>query len=417
MSTQTKFLPLGGFFLAGIIFLLAHCGKGDETIEVLVESTRRKDITEKVSISGSIEALDSRVVSAENSARISEIHVELGQEVDSGDLLISLDADFFNNNLELSEIDLNRTKADLSRALAIQSQARSAWKLSEKQYTNQLKAYNKGLISESELDGFESNFIRMEGEYESSQHTAEAANFSVKAAEISIKSAQKSLQQTSIYAPTGGVITELNVSVGETIVGTDQIQGSNILTITNFDTMLFRAEIAESDIPRVHLNDSASVVLDAYPGQPLFANVHQLPLSPKQEVDLSQTFEVVLRVSPKDVANLDPEQNLPLRPGMRGNASIFTEHVENALCVPLQCVTVRPNAEGIIQEVVFVVSEGTAQVKNIVAGVQDEKSIEIISGIEEGDRLISGPYDAIANTLEDGDAIIEVSEEKLFNKE
>lgn len=399
------------------ICLLVQCRGGDNNIEVLAEETSRRDITEKVSVSGSVEALDSRIVSAENSARIADIHVELGQEVDSGDLLISLDADFFDNNLELAEIDLNRAKADLARALGLESQAKSAWTLSKKQYATQLEAFQQQLISQSELDVFESNHIRIEGEYESSRHTADAARFVVKASEISIKSAQRSLQQTSIYAPTSGVITELNVSVGETIVGTATMLGSNLLTITNFDTLLFRADISESDIPRIALNDSASILLDAYPGKPIRAHVYQLPLSPKQGVDLSQTFEVVLVIDPSDIADLDRNQKLPLRPGMRGNASIFTEHVKNALCVPLQCVTVRPDEGGIIQEVVFVLSEGSAKMQSVVTGVQDERSIEILSGVEDGAILISGPYDAIANTLEDGDAVKEVEEQELFNEE
>ena len=73
------------------------------------------------------------------------------------------------------------------------------------------------------------------------------------------------------------MVTELNVHEGETIVGTAQMQGSNLLTITNFDTLLFRAEVSESDIPRIHLNDSAKIVLDAYPGKTIFAKVWQLP--------------------------------------------------------------------------------------------------------------------------------------------
>lgn len=401
----------------GLCFLLIQCGGGNEGSKVLVEKTSRRSITEKVSVSGTIEALDSRVVSAENSGRITDIHVSLGQTVDSGDLLLSIDAELYTNNLDLAKTNLNQRRAGLSRAQAYQSQAEAAWKLSEEQLYTQQNAYEKGLISQAEFDAFKSNHIRIQGEYESSKHSTNEARYLVRAAENSINDAKNGLERTAIYAPSNGVVTELNVHEGETIVGTAQMQGSNLLTITNFDTLLFRAEVSESDIPRIHLNDSAKIVLDAYPGKTIFAKVWQLPLSPKQGIDLSNQFEVVLVVSAERLTELETSQEIPLRPGMRGNASVFTNQTEDALCLPLQCVTVRPNDEGVIEDVVFVYTGGTAKIQPVVTGIQDEQYIEIIDGLEEGSSIISGPYDAIANTLENGSAVIRVKEEDLFEEE
>tara|TARA_B100000925_G_scaffold267418_1_gene227881 strand:+ start:8354 stop:9607 length:1254 start_codon:yes stop_codon:yes gene_type:complete len=403
--------------LLGLIFLLTQCGEGNEGTKVLVEKTSRRSITEKVSVSGSIEALDSRVVSAENSGRITSIHVDLGQQVDSGDLLLSIDAELYTNNLDLAKSNLNQRRAGLSRAQAYQSQAEAAWRLSEEQLNVQVNAYEKGLISQTEFDAFQSNHIRIQGEYESSKHAADEARYLVRAAENSINDAKNGLARTSIYAPAGGVITELNVHEGETIVGTAQMQGSNLLTITNFDTLLFRAEVSESDIPRIHLGDSAKIVLDAYPGKTIFAKVWQLPLSPKQGIDLSNQFEVVLMISPERLEELETSQEIPLRPGMRGNASVFTNRVEDVLSVPLQCVTVRPNDEGVIEDVVFVYTNGKAAIQQVVTGIQDEQYIEIVGGLEERASVISGPYDAIANTLENNSAVLRVKEEELFQEE
>ena len=401
----------------GLCFLLTQCGGGNVGSKVLVDETNHRSITEKVSVSGTIEALDSRVVSAENSGRITSIHVALGQQVDSGDLLLSIDAELYTNNLDLAKTNLNQRRAGLSRARAYQSQAESAWRLSEEQFNVQVNAYEKGLISQTEFDAFQSNHIRIQGEYESSKHAADEARYLVRAAENSINDAKNGLARTSIYAPAGGVITELNVHEGETIVGTAQMQGSSLLTITNFDTLLFRAEVSESDIPRIHLDDSAKIVLDAYPGKTIFAKVWQLPLSPKQGIDLSNQFEVVLMVSPERLAELETSQEIPLRPGMRGNASVFTNRVEDVLSVPLQCVTVRPNDEGVIKDVVFVYTNGRAAIQPIVAGIQDEQYIEIVAGLEEGSLVISGPYDAIANTLENNSDVLRVKEEELFQEE
>ena len=397
--------------------LLVQCGGGEEGTKVLVEETGYRSITEKVSVSGTIEALDSRVVSAENSGRIAGIHVALGQQVDSGDLLLSIDADLFTNSLEQAKTNLNQRLAGLSRAQAYQSQAEAAWVLSKDQHAVQLNAYEKGLIAQTEFDAFQSNHIRIQGEYESSKHSVDEALYLVRAAENSIDEAKNGLARTSIYAPSSGVITELNVHEGETIVGTAQMQGSNLLTITNFDTLLFRAEVSESDIPRIHLNDSAKIVLDAYPGKAIYANVWQLPLSPKQALDMSNKFEVVLMVSPERLGELETSQEIPLRPGMRGNASVFTNQADQVLSVPLQCVTVRPNDEGIIEDVVFVYDRGKAITQPIATGIQDEQFIEIIGGLEDGVSVISGPYDAIANTLEDKSPVVQVEEEELFQEE
>lgn len=417
MSILTK-LPAPIHIALGIICcLLVQCDGGEEGTKVLVEETGYRSITEKVSVSGTIEALDSRVVSAENSGRIAGIHVALGQQVDSGDLLLSIDADLFTNSLELAKTNLNQRLAGLSRAQAYQSQAEAAWVLSKDQYAVQLNAYEKGLIAQTEFDAFQSNHIRIQGEYESSKHSVDEALYLVRAAENSIDEARNGLARTSIYAPSSGVVTELNVHEGETIVGTAQMQGSNLLTITNFDTLLFRAEVSESDIPRIHLNDSAKIVLDAYPGKTIYANVWQLPLSPKQALDMSNKFEVVLMVSPERLGELETSQEIPLRPGMRGNASVFTNQADLVLSVPLQCVTVRPNDEGVIEDIVFVYDMGKAITQPVVTGIQDEQFIEIIGGLEDGISVISGPYDAIANTLEDKSPVVQVEEEELFQEE
>lgn len=400
-----------------LCLLLIQCGGGEGGTKVLVEEANYRSITEKVSVSGTIEALDSRVVSAESSGRVAEVYVVLGQLVDSGDMLLSIDAELFSNNLDLAKTNLNQRLAGLSRAQAYQSQAEAAWKLSEEQHNTQLKAYEKGLISQAEFDAFQSNHIRIQGEYESSKHSTDEARYLVRAAENSISEAKNGLARTTIYAPSSGVITELDVHEGETIVGTAQMQGSNLLTITNFDTLLFRAEVSESDIPRVHLNDSATIVLDAYPGKTIFANVWQLPLSPTQGIDLSNQFEVVLMISPERLKHLETSQEIPLRPGMRGNASVFTNQAEDVLSVPLQCVTVRPNDEGVIEDVVFVFNDGKATIQQVSTGIQDEQYIEVAMGVQGGTTVISGPYDAIANTLEDGDPVIRVKEEELFQEE
>ena len=122
-------------------------------------------------------------------------------------------------------------------------------------------------------------------------------------------------------------------------------------------------------------------------------------------------------VSPGRLSQLDTSQELPLRPGMRGNASVFTNRAEGALSVPLQCVTVRPNNEGVIENVVFIYTGGKAVIQQVVTGIQDEQYIEIVAGLEEGSSVISGPYDAIANTLENHSAVIQVKEEELFEEE
>ena len=417
MNTPTNPFKRLLLSILGLCFLLTQCEGGGEGSNVLVEETSRRSITEKVSVSGNIEALDSRVVSAENSGRITSIHVALGQHIDSGDLLLSIDAELYTNNLDLAKTNLNQRRAGLSRAQAYLSQTETAWRLSEEQLSTQENAYKKGLISQTEFDAFQSNHIRIQGEYESSKHAEDEARYLVRAAENSINDAKNGLARTSIYAPAGGVVTELNVHEGETIVGTDQMQGSNLLTITNFDTLLFRAEVSESDIPRIHVDDSAKIILDAYPGKAILAKVWQLPLSPKQGVDLTNKFEVVLMVSTGRLSQLETSQELPLRPGMRGNASVFTNRAEGALSVPLQCVTVRPNNEGVIENVVFLYTGGKAVVQQVVTGIQDEQYIEIVAGLQEGSSVISGPYDAIANTLENHSAVIQVKEEELFEEE
>ena len=122
-------------------------------------------------------------------------------------------------------------------------------------------------------------------------------------------------------------------------------------------------------------------------------------------------------VLPERLAQLETSQEIPLRPGMRGNASVFTNRAGDVLSVPLQCVTVRPNDEGVIEDVVFVYISRKATIQKVITGIQDEQHIEIVAGLEEGSSVISGPYDAIANTLENNSDVIQVKEEELFQEE
>jgi HlyD family secretion protein len=279
----------------------------------------------------------------------------------------------------------------------------------------------------------------------------------VKSAEAALKEAEKNLTKTEIYSPVNGTISRLNFEKGERVVGTMQMQGSEIMTIADLDEMEVTVEVNENDIIRVGYNDTCDIEVDAYLDEDftgIVTNIANSAMSEGMGTDQITNFEVkvrILRSSYADLVNEKQPDQSPFRPGMSATVDIRTRQVKDVLTVPIQAVTTRSekdlekkedkedrpkkgkrkrgrsskdssaeNSDEIAEdavEVVFVISEGETMPIKVEAGIQNNEFIEITSGLSLGDKVVTAPYRAISKKLKAGDEVEEVSEDDLYGGE
>jgi HlyD family secretion protein len=244
----------------------------------------------------------------------------------------------------------------------------------------------------------------------------------------------------------------MNVEKGERVQGVQGFQGTEILRLANLNEMEVSVEVNENDIIKVHKGDTAIVEVDAYMNKKFKGIVTEVANSANiatMSIDQVTNFVVKIRLLRESYANLVTENNpVPFRPGMSASVEIQTLRVTNVITVPIQAVTSRnkdslkvkgedggngmevkndkekideekekKKAEEELKELVFVVKDGKAYQKVVVSGIQDNEYIQIVSGIEKGEQVISGPYSAVSRSLKDGANVVVVSKKDLYNKE
>jgi len=419
-------------------------GGGPGGVSVEVATAERRALTQVVTAFGRAQPEVEVTISPDVSGEIIRLPVKEGDDVEEGDLLVELNQENYRAQVEQQRAAVSQAKANLSQRRADSLQARL-------NFDRQKKLYEKNVISESDFETARS-------QYQQAVARLEAARFQVESAEASLRDARERLGQTRIYAPMTGTISKLNVEVGERVVGTAQMAGTEIMTIARLDQMELEVDVNENDVVNVGLADSAQVEIDAYPDRAFRGRVTEIANSARVSNQGTQeqvtNFPVKVRVldapnaQTQMVASSDesgvtrPEvptgpRALPmLRPGMSGTVEIYTETVKDAVAVPIQAVTVRDfnrvrrdsakkarsgsdgsgsdgsGSDGSgassgetsedLRKVVFVAAADTARMVEVTTGISDETHIEIRSGLSGGERVIVGPYSAVSRELSPG---------------
>ncbi len=276
-----------------------------------------------------------------------------------------------------------------------------------------------------------------------------ASDYNVKSVEASLKEANTNLDKTYIYAPVDGTVSKLNVEKGERVVGVQGLQGTEILRLANLNEMEASVEVNENDIIRIHKNDTAFIEVDAYIGKKFRGIVTEVANSANTagiSVDQVTNFVVKIRILRESYLDLVSEMNpAPFRPGMSASVEIQTMRASSIITIPIPGVTTRSadtlktknKFEGEedqeivvkdekeeklntrkeeIKECVFLNKNGVAKMVYVTTGIQDNDYIEIKSGINVGDEIISGPYGAVSKILKDGKKIKVVDKDQLFSE-
>jgi HlyD family secretion protein len=416
----------------GLIILLIALSKagviGNKKKGKEVETASVNEITiiETVSATGKIQPETEIKISSEVSGEIIELPIKEGQLVKKGDLLVRINPDLYTSSLNRSVAGLSNTKAGLS-------QAEATFKEAQANYNRNKTLFEKGIISKSEWD-------RVVATFEGAQAAKQAAYYGVQSAAATVTEAKDNLGRTTIYAPADGTVSLLSVELGERVLGTQQMTGTEILRVANLNNMEVEVDVNENDIVKVSVGDSTNIEVDAYLKKEFKGVVTSISNSASNAVTADQVtnFKVKVRILKESYLDLiegKPENYSPFRPGMTATVDIITKRKEKVIAVPISAVVmksdtlssskvdVKPeeqsnNSEVLVQKVdkklecVFVKDGDKAKIRIIKTGIQDDSNIEVIQGLKKGEVVIIGPYTTVTKDLNSGDLVHVKSEEE-----
>lgn len=454
-----RFLIIGSIVLVALIIVVVITkGPGGEIPKVATEKAEKRSIVEVVSASGKVQPEVEVKISSDVSGEIVELLVKEGDTVQKGDLLLRVDPVLYQSEVERMMATLNGSKANQANSEARLLQAKAQLVNSEAAYKRNEKLFNQQAISQAEYDQAKATYESAKAEVSAAEESVNSAAFTVSSTEASLKNAKDNLGRTSIYAPVSGTISKLNKKKGERVVGTAQMEGTEILRLANLLEMEVLVDVNENDILRVHPGDTAYVEVDAHDSRKFKGVVTEVANSANTTgltTDQVTNFPVKVRILREAYADLlDPAhpERYPFLPGMSATVEIQTKRVNNVVTVPIQAVTTRtdtsadskgkdielgvdPQAEGddnsdgdiVVQDknvkeeeksdepiiCVFVYRDGQAILIPVKTGIQDNMYIEIQSGLKEGDEVISAPFGTIRTILRNRGKVEKVSKEML----
>ncbi|MEY4525253.1 MAG: hypothetical protein RIR57_623 [Bacteroidota bacterium] len=431
-------LIFGGLFLAK---KMEWIGKVEPT-EVEFAKASRTTIIEKVSASGKIQPEVEVKLSPDVSGEIVSLNVAEGDSVVAGQELLKIRPDNYVSLLARAEAQMNATKANMEQSKAVLAQSEARLSKAKIDYDRNAKLHNDKVISDADFDQFVSAYTVAKQDLEAAKANVNAANYNVKSSQATLKEAKTNLTKTTIYAPQSGIISKLNVELGERVVGTSQMAGTEMLRIANLNKMEVRVNVNENDITRVSIGDTVLIDVDAFSSSErkfkgvvyeIASSANSSGTASAVSNDAVTEFEVKIRVLRSSYADLiKGKLSYPLKPGMTASVEILTNRKDNTLTVPLSSVTTREigavaegekkeedgtnstNANDALEakkrkentkEVVFVMEKGKAKMIQVKTGISDFENIEIVSGLKDGQEIIAGPYATVAKKLKEGDLV------------
>ncbi|MCK9481370.1 MAG: efflux RND transporter periplasmic adaptor subunit [Bacteroidia bacterium] len=415
--------------VVAIVVLWMIAGKKKSAaVKVTTEQAEKRDIVESVAASGRIYPEVEVKISSDVSGEIIELLVAEGDTVKQGQLLCRINPELYESAMEQMRATLNNAKAGLATYEAQVSRAKASFKQQEANFKRQQKLFEEKVISASEFESAEAAYTMAKAEYETADKNVLAAKFTVESTAARLEESQRNYGRTSIYSPINGIVTSLSVEKGERVVGTSQMAGTEMMRISQFDFVEVRVDVNENDIIRIKKGDSSVVEVDAYKGQKFKGVVSQVARSMKSTAGVSDNnqavnYEVRVRILPESYQTLIADgNNLPFLPGMTASVDIVTKVKKDVLSVPVSSVTMR-NADEFGKdsiaaspitnkadrvEAVFIEKAGKVFVTRVTTGIQDGNYIQILTGVKEGDKVVTGPYGVLSNILQN-DMQVEVA--------
>jgi len=440
--------------IAGVIIIVLVILKvkgvigAEEKIKVSTELATTRTLIESVSANGKIQPEREVKITPYISGEVVELNVKEGDEVTEGTLLAKIDPEIYRSTYERAEAGLQSQKASLANSRARLAQSQAQFTNAELSFKRNEQLWNQKVISDSDFDAAKAQYEVAKADVKAAEETINAAEFQVASAEASLREAKENLTKTAIYSPANGTVSKLIVEKGERVAGASQFSaGTELMRISNLNSMEAVIQVNENDIVRVHLGDTSLIEVDAYLNRKFKGLVTEIATSADVagvSADQVTNFQVKIRLLRDSYQDLIPSDNpaySPFRPGMSTTVDIQTETEKDVLTIPIQAVTTRSDSTGKtvgkkidldensenkeenkkvdtqVTEYVFIFDNGIAKMVPIKSGIQNNTYIQILTGLEAGQEVIVGPYRAVSRTLKNGDQVEKVSKDKLFSEE
>jgi HlyD family secretion protein len=402
MKKKTMWIATGALVVAAGAGAVIIGGGDEELLEVQTASVSLETIVQTVNATGRIQPKTQVRISADVSAKITALHVEEGDWVEAGTLLVELDRERYQAAVESAEANVRSAQAN---AKLVQQNMLMA----EKDYDRARDVVARKLESQSVLDSTNAAYQVEIARYESALDQVEQARGT-------LKQAADSLSKTMIYAPMAGTISDLNKEAGEIAIGS-QFQEDVILVVADLTEMEAQVNVDENDIVNVQLGQEADIEVDALFGETLKGTVYEISNSANTggegTTNQKTEFEVKIAIS-GEISRL--------RPGMTASADVRTMTKEDVVGVPIEAVAVRTidqltlegedvtdaeqrfsaDADGFVEIVFCVEDDGHVVARQVKTGIQSNDMIEVVSGIEVDEVVVTGSYRAISTDLENG---------------
>ena len=354
-----------------------------KTVDVATIS--RQVISPSILSSGFLAHEEEVMLSSEVIGKVDELMIEEGDSVNAGDLVLRVDDKNFLAGLEQSEASVRINTIDIERQEVRISNL-------ERQFARSSSLYEQDLIGEEEYESLRNQLDLARIDFSSSKERLTQA-------EAQLDQVLDNLSKTKIISPIDGVVTSLDIKVGETaIASSTNIPGSSLMTIANPASIYTEVLVDEADIANIEIGQRAEIVAIAYPDQPMTGVVRFIANTAKIAAGRTGlSFVVKIDIT-------DPGE-VVLRPGMSCRAEIFTQQEQSVAAVPIEAIIFEEDrAELRSEHFIFINDNGVARKTKVEIGLSDDEYQELISQVDSNIEIVVGPNREIRNLI-DGDRI------------
>jgi HlyD family secretion protein len=435
MSRNKKiFIGAGIVVVLGAVVYANVRFKRNTGIEVTTEAIKKRRLEAIVNASGKIQPKRDVNISADTMGRVTDLAVDEGYRVTKGQFLLQIDPRNLRTAVQRTEASLQAARSQVEQLRVSIESAKVALKQAEENYTRQQNLWKGGLTTREALERADNELKARQTDLRQQEQQLRTQELRMESESATAASARYDLSKVRIESPITGIVTRRNIEEGETVViGTMNNAGTVLLTIADMSVIQAEVEVDETDIPSVKIGQPAKVTIDALPGQTFTGKVTEIGNSPIQ-TGTQQQQSSTQATNFKVIVTLDKEI-AEVRPGFTSTAEITTAVRDNAVSVPIQATTVRemvlddkgnvvrpPENEkratrpGSVNlqaaelkpgqtrkelEGVFIVQNNKAVFNPVKTGIAGEKYFEVLSGLKEGDAVITGPFSSV-RSIADG---------------
>ncbi len=433
-SLLRNLLIVLGILVIGVVVARQAGWIGQEKLsEINLASVKTADINEKVTSSGKIQPETQIKVSSEISGEIIALQVKEGDSVVAGQLLVRVRPDNFRSAVEGAKAGVNVGKANYSQVQATLLQRKTELARLETEFQRSKKLYEQKIISEIDFLTSKTNYEVSKQQIAVTEQSIESARYNMQSSEANLNQTLDNLSRTEIYAPASGTVSKLSVEKGEKVVGTAQMAGTEMLIIANLYAMEVQVDVNENDIVKLKVGQKVEIEVDSYISQnrKFEGTVTEIANTANATTsnDAVTEFKVKIRILNESYQDLLEKNSKlsPFRPGMSASVSILTKNKSKVISVPIAAVTTRKREEEKekekanekpadnsntdkkvkkntdVREIVFIYDEKTqtVQEREVKTGISDNENIEILSGLKEGEQVVTGPFILVSKQLKD----------------